>query len=302
MRRFALALALIVPSTAQALPLVNSGGVIQSRVGDQLDVRPGATTTGATTFSVVPPLPTGLTMDPTSGRITGSASTSAAVAEYVVTVGDTSGTATASLRLGVSPATSAIEYSSPVVASVGSRLTVTPGVIATGPATFTVAPALPAGLTLDRATGTISGQPLAAHVVADYVVSLTDANGTVSSTIRLVVDPTSVTVTSDGVPARSPEPGPTISAAGEPALPVFPSKTSGQVLTARVVRRAVVHAAFSPRSHVVARLTPGGKPSRYQVLAATRLGSTLRYKIVLPGKKTGWVDARFVKLVTVPNR
>ena len=301
MRRLTLALALLVPTTAQALPLVNYGAPVQFKVGDQIEIQPGVTTTGAATFTVAPALPSGLAIDGATGRVTGSPTVSSAAADYVVSVADSTGTITANLRLAIAPRASALGYQPVVIASIGAPLTVIPDRVATGPTSFTVAPALPVGLTIDAATGTISGQPVVARPAADYVISMTDSNGTVTSTVRLVVGAPGIVTSSDGVPVRTPEPDATVTLVGSPLLPVFPAAKSGRVLTARAVLPAIVHAAFSPRSHIVARLAPSTPVRRYQVLAATSLGTTLRYKIALPGKKTGWVDARLVRLATIPR-
>lgn len=59
-----------------------------------------------------------------------------------------------------------------------------------GPATtFSVAPALPAGMDLDAATGTISGTPSAQAATADYVVTAANSAGSVDATISVQVGP-----------------------------------------------------------------------------------------------------------------
>ncbi len=54
---------------------------------------------------------------------------------------------------------------------------------------FTVAPALPAGLRFDDATGAISGTPLVAQQAADYVVTATNAAGAAQTTLSIEVTP-----------------------------------------------------------------------------------------------------------------
>jgi hypothetical protein len=53
--------------------------------------------------------------------------------------------------------------------------------------TFSVAPALPTGLTLNTATGVISGLPSAATAAANYVVTATNSEGTSLDTISITV-------------------------------------------------------------------------------------------------------------------
>lgn len=57
----------------------------------------------------------------------------------------------------------------------------------TGVAAFSVAPALPAGLTLDAATGTIGGTPAAALPATPFTVTMTDLAGSASAVVTLDV-------------------------------------------------------------------------------------------------------------------
>jgi len=54
-------------------------------------------------------------------------------------------------------------------------------------ASYSVAPALPAGLALDPATGILSGTPTAATAAAAYVVTALNAGGQTSATLTIVV-------------------------------------------------------------------------------------------------------------------
>jgi hypothetical protein len=65
-----------------------------------------------------------------------------------------------------------------------------PSVKRTGPASFSVAPALPAGLTLDPATGVISGTPTVAAALASHTITMTDLAGAVTASIAIEVKDT----------------------------------------------------------------------------------------------------------------
>ena len=81
-----------------------------------------------------------------------------------------------------------VSYPGAITATVGTPITsVTPTVRRTGAATFSVSPALPAGLSLDTATGVISGTPTEAATVMS-TVTMTDLSGTATTTVSVTVN------------------------------------------------------------------------------------------------------------------
>lgn len=86
-----------------------------------------------------------------------------------------------------------LAYGAPAVGTVGQVLTqqAPTQLERTGPATFQVSPALPAGLTIDAA-GRINGTPTATHAQTTHTVTMEDLVGTVSAglTITVVAAPT----------------------------------------------------------------------------------------------------------------
>ncbi len=150
--------------------------------------------TGTLTYSVSPSLPAGLSMNFATGSITGTPTATSLAATYTVTVTDADGaTATASFSLTVNAtvtATQAIASTTLTVNHVATAFTPVTGSGGTTPLTYSVSPMLPAGLSMNSATSSITGTPTAASPVATYTVTVTDANGaTATASFSLTVNP-----------------------------------------------------------------------------------------------------------------
>ena len=148
----------------------------------------------ATTFSVTPPLPTGLTIDSTSGVITGIPSATQSTTTHTVTAGNAAGTISTPINVAVSAPVAPTDLSytpSDATFVVGEQgLPLEPSV--SGSITsFTVFPSLPAGLSLDTSTGVITGLPLSVTPESTYTVTASDCvDQSVAAQIRIeVADP-----------------------------------------------------------------------------------------------------------------
>jgi sugar lactone lactonase YvrE len=141
--------------------------------------------TGAPTSYGATGLPTGLTLNTTTGVVSGSP---AATGNYIVTISATNaaGTGSATLNLGVSQgqAVPAITSTLSVAATVNLAFSYT--ITATGfPSSFN-ATGLPPGLAINTVTGVISGTPTSANIYT-VTISATNAGGTGSSSLSLLV-------------------------------------------------------------------------------------------------------------------
>jgi Putative Ig domain len=147
-----------------------------------------------TSYSVSPALPGGLALDTSSGVISGTPTATAAQATYTVTATNASGNTSFDLSLTVNPAApSGLSYTSPVQETVGIAITrLTPTVTGTV-ASYSVNPDLPAGLSLDSASGAISGTPSTAAAQANYTLTATNVTG--SATFQLALSVTSAATT-----------------------------------------------------------------------------------------------------------
>jgi hypothetical protein len=166
--------------TVTTSPVLTCPAVSSGEVGVALN-SPAPAVSGGTapyTFSVVGTLPNGLTLNTSTGAISG---TPTASGTFTLQVKDSNGVAAATLC----PFTivSAVVLTCPAVSSgvVGVALTTPAPAVSggTAPYTFSVTGTLPSGLTLNTSTGAISGTPTAPGT---FTLQVKDANGVTAAT------------------------------------------------------------------------------------------------------------------------
>lgn len=152
----------------------------------------GANGVGPLTYTVSPTLPEGFTWFMSTGEITGTPEAPSAEATYTVTVTDANGsTATATFKLAVTDgpaATLALASKGLTVNTAADAFTPVTGSGGTGALTYSVAPALPANLSMSASTGEITGTPTATSSTSNYTVTVTDENnrsGTATFTLEV---------------------------------------------------------------------------------------------------------------------
>jgi hypothetical protein len=153
-----------------------------------------------THFSVSPALPAGVSLDPATGVISGTPLTATPEGTYTITASNDAGSTSTAVDFVVFVPPSALTYPGPVNGTVGVVLT---GLVPTlrGDASYyAVRPALPAGLTLDNATGVVSGTPASARIPATYTITASNAGGaSTTSDLLLSVDPPPAGTVATGV-------------------------------------------------------------------------------------------------------
>ncbi|MFZ0392557.1 MAG: putative Ig domain-containing protein [Terracidiphilus sp.] len=147
-----------------------------------------AVTGTVTAYAVSPQLPIGLGLDPDTGIISGTPDNEAGASIYTVTASNSGGSTSAAIQIAVAmPLPPGITYPAPIATYVGHEIM--PDIPGTsgGLSSFTVSPALPAGLSLDPATGIIMGTPTAGAGQAAYTVTGSSADGSVNVTTSVDV-------------------------------------------------------------------------------------------------------------------
>ena len=145
-------------------------------VGFPFGPSPPSVSGTVTGYSVSPALPAGLTLDPTSGVISGTPLVGSPATTYVITASNAGGTATVAVTLLVLvPPT--LTYTSPVTATMGVALPPLVPTLSGDADTLSIKPALPDGLTFDPATGIVSGTPSRERVAVTYTITASNSGG-----------------------------------------------------------------------------------------------------------------------------
>ena len=182
----------------------NSGGVISN-------------------YTISPSLPGGLVLNPATGVISGTPSLALAATTFTITGTNSGGSTSTTISIRVTDAApTTLEYSTPNVFFKGVVISsLSPSNSGGAIVSYAISPSLPAGLTLNTSTGTITGRPTAPSASTNYTISGTNSGGTVSKIISILVndnEPTDLTYIT-----------PTIFGVGTAITPLTPTVYGGVV-------------------------------------------------------------------------
>jgi hypothetical protein len=225
-------------------------------------------------WSLAPALPAGLSFDTTTGAITGTPAALSPTVGYAVTATNSGGSTTAALTIAVVdvPPTNLAYSSNPVICTKGVPLTAHAPTVAGGAVvTWSVTPVLPAGLTVDAATGILSGTASILSPAAQYVVTATNSGGSTSVNLQITVNdlppaalsyPSTVVVGTIGQPIAADAPtaggGAVVAWAISPSLPqglAFDTVTGTISGTPTAVSSAMSYAVTATNSGGLGRTT-----------------------------------------------
>ena len=149
-------------------------------------------------YSVAPALPLGLNLNTSTGIISGVPTAVTATANYIVTSTNSGGNATVSVNITINDVPpSNLTYSANPAAYLEGRPIATNSPSSDGGTvlTYSVSPALPNGLSLNTATGAITGTPTAAMGgTAVYTISAGNSGGSTTANLTITVTALDVAV------------------------------------------------------------------------------------------------------------
>jgi phage tail protein X len=144
----------------------------------------GITGTGGS-FSVFPSLPAGLSLNTSTGAISGTPSAQVASAKYAVTRDFIGASAVDTLSItinGFSYSVASVTYGQNVAISTNGPISI----VGVG-GSYTVSPSLPSGLSLNASTGEITGTPTATQLSAKYAVTRSFSGASATDTVSIMV-------------------------------------------------------------------------------------------------------------------
>ncbi len=156
-------------------------------------ITPASSVGAEVTWSISPPLPTGLSLNAETGAISGIPSLVSSATDYTITATNEAGSASTSMSLGT-PLGAPLSLDYPTTTWIGSVLlglidTLTPTLTGGEVESFSVSPSLPLGLSLNPETGVLSGIPLGLLSNQTYTITATNDAGSTSTTIQISLLP-----------------------------------------------------------------------------------------------------------------
>ena len=149
------------------------------------------------TWEIHPALPTGLSIHPSTGEISGTPTVLSTQTTYTVYANNTGGSGTTTIEITVNDVAPSIRYTPSFpnanetpdwVMTVGQSNYSAPYSNGGTAISWSISPGLPAGLNFDTSTGVISGTPTAISSLTTYTIIATNSGGTGQAQVNITVN------------------------------------------------------------------------------------------------------------------
>jgi hypothetical protein len=179
-----------------------------------------------TNYSVSPALPTGITINNSTGEITGTPTILSSITIYTITASNSAGSTQTifSITVNDAPPSSLSYLGNPFTFVDGSLITPVDPTVTGSVTSYNVSPSLPTGLTINASSGQLAGTPTLVSPSTNYTITATNSIGSTQTIISIVV--LSSTFTISGTVTGSTSSGFEISYGGVPTLIVPGGSTS----------------------------------------------------------------------------
>jgi hypothetical protein len=144
-----------------------------------------------TKYSIIPALPSGLSLDIVTGTISGIPLETSPLRNYIITGTNTGGSTATNFTLTVNPvAPSNLKYSDLAIVATRSltHINSTPSHLGDSINSYQINPALPLGVSMDSITGVISGTASVLMPLTQYTITGSNAGGNATSIFTLTVN------------------------------------------------------------------------------------------------------------------
>ena len=144
-----------------------------------------------TKYSIIPALPSGLSLDTVTGTISGIPLETSPLRNYIITGTNTGGSTATNFTLTVNPvAPSNLKYSDSAIVATRSltHINSTPSHLGDSINSYQINPALPLGVSMDSITGVISGTASVLMPLTQYTITGSNAGGNATSIFTLTVN------------------------------------------------------------------------------------------------------------------
>lgn len=229
------------------------------------------TNTGGTaaSWAISPSLPSGLSFSTTTGVISGTPAANFSATQFSITATNATGTSTATTVTLSSAAaqTSTVGYNpTTLVLTLDAPYSITPTVTGTFPS-WSVAPSLPSGLSINPQNGVISGTPDRVSSAANYVVTATNSAGSTTRTLVISVVATA--------PVISFSPSTYTLFKDVAAATIAPRNTGSQATSWSISPSLPAGLAFNPvNGNISGTATAASNLTTYTVTATNSAGSS----------------------------